>query len=81
MIFQLHSKNEENNLAQQAIGSCHEKEMEIVLKQANDIILKQKNEIAKLKEGKDLKDKIKQLEQEHLKERKDTQKEFELYKQ
>ncbi len=32
VIFQLHSKNEENNLAQQAIGSCHEKEMEIVLR-------------------------------------------------
>ena len=59
VIFQLHSKNEENNLAQQALGSCHEKEMEVVLKQANDIILKQKDEIAKLKEGKDLKEKIK----------------------
>ena len=43
-------------MAQQAIGSCHEKEMEIVLKQANEIILKQKDEIAKLKEGKDLED-------------------------
>lgn len=81
VIFQLHSKNEENNQAQQAIGSCHEKEMEIVLKQANDVILKQKNEIMKLKEGADLKQKIKELEKEHIKERKDSQKEYELYQQ
>lgn len=72
VIFQLHSKNEENNLAQQAIGSCHEKEMEIVLRQANEIILKQKDEIAKLKDGKDLKEKIKSIEQQHLKERKES---------
>lgn len=66
VIFQLHSKNEENQLAQQAFSSCHEKEMEIVLKQANEIILKQKDEVAKLKEGKDAKEQVRQLEQQHL---------------
>ena len=59
MIFQLHSKNEENNLSAQALTSTHEKEMEIVLKQANEIILKQKDEISKAKEGKDFKEKMK----------------------
>ena len=61
--------------------STHEKEMEIVLKQANEIILKQKDEISKAKEGKDLKEKIKTIEKEHLSERKASQKEFEMYKQ
>ena len=40
--------------------------MEIVLKQANEIVLKQKDEIARRKEGKDLKEKIRLLEQQHL---------------
>ena len=46
--------------------------MEIVLKEANEIILKQKQEIEKAKDNSNLKDKIKQLEQDHLKERKES---------
>lgn len=81
VIFQLHSKNEENQFQMTALSNTHEKEMEIILKQANDIITKQKDEISKARENNDLKAKIKQLEQDHLKERRDSQKEFEVYKQ
>jgi len=42
-----------------ALSNTHEKEMEIILKQANDIIGKQKDEIMKAKENSDLKQKIK----------------------
>lgn len=55
--------------------------MEIILKEANEIILKQKTEIQKAKENNNLKDKIKQLENDHLKERKESQKDFEVFKQ
>ena len=46
--------------------------MEIVLKQANDIISKQKDEIAKAREGAELKERIRNIENEHLKERKES---------
>ena len=40
VIFHLHTKNEENAQFQTSLTNCHEKEMEIVLKEANDIILR-----------------------------------------
>ena len=55
--------------------------MEIILKEANEIISKQKAELLKAKDNSDLKEKVKQLEQEHNKERKESQREFEVYKQ
>ena len=55
--------------------------MEIILKEANEIINKQKTEIIKAKENNKLGDKIKALESQHVKERQDSQKEYEVYKQ
>jgi phage host-nuclease inhibitor protein Gam len=81
VIFHLHTKNEENALYQTSLTNCHEKEMEQILKEANDIIIRQKNEIDKLKNNSDLKEKVKELEQQHIKERRDSQREFEVYKQ
>ena len=46
--------------------------MELVLKQANDIISKQKDEINRLKEGAEYKDKIRKLEADHVRERKES---------
>lgn len=40
VIFHLHTKNEENATYQQSLSNVHEKEMEIILKEANDIIMK-----------------------------------------
>lgn len=42
VIFHLHSKNEENSIYQTSLTNIHEREMEQVLKEANEIILKQK---------------------------------------
>ena len=42
--------------------------------------MKQKSEIEKAKNDSSLKDKMKKLEADHVKERKDTQKEFDVYK-
>lgn len=81
VIFHLHSKNEENSIYQTSVGDTHEKEMEIILKEANEIINKQKSEILKAKDNNKVGDKIKSLENQHIKERQDTQKEFEVYKQ
>lgn len=72
VIFQLHNKNEENSLYQTSLSNAHEKEMEVVLTQANDIITRQKREIEKARNNTDLKDRVKQLEQEHLTERKQS---------
>lgn len=81
VIFHLHSKNEEHLQFSTSLTNTHEKEMEIILKEANEIISKQKSEILKSKENNKLADKIKQLESDHLRERKDSQKEFDVYKQ
>ena len=62
MIFHLHSKNEENSIYQTSVSDTHEKEMEIILKEANDIISKQKSEILKSKENNKVGDKLKKLE-------------------
>ena len=43
--------------------------MEIILKEGNEIINKQKTEISKAQENNKLGDKIKALEQQHIKER------------
>jgi hypothetical protein len=55
--------------------------MEQILKEANDIIIKQKNQIDQLKNNTDLKEKVKELENEHIKERRESQREFNIYKQ
>ena len=55
--------------------------MEQILKEANDIILKQKSEIDKARNNQDLKEKVKQLESTHLNERKQSQREYEVFKQ
>lgn len=81
MIFHLHSKNEENSIYNTSVSNMHEKEMEIILKEANSIIDKQKSEVLKAKDNNKLGDKIKALESTHVKERQDSQKEFEVYKQ
>ena len=47
VIFHLHSKNEENSIYSTSLTNTHEKEMEIILKEGNEIINKQKTEISK----------------------------------
>jgi len=58
----LHSKNEENALNQQALSATHEKEMEMIIKQANDMILRQKDEIEKAKDNQAVKEQVKKME-------------------
>ena len=43
VIFHLHSKNEENNIAQTASNNAYEKEIEQLLIAANGLIAKQKD--------------------------------------
>lgn len=65
VIFHLHSKNEENSQYQQSLSGAYEKEIEIILKEANNIINRQKDAIDKQKEGSNLKQMIKDLEEKH----------------
>lgn len=44
--------------------------METILKEANEIIMRQKRELEKARNNTELKEKIKQLENDHLNERK-----------
>ncbi len=72
VIFHLHSKNEENGQYQNSVAGAYEKEIEIILKEANNIINRQKDAIEKQKEGGNMKQMIKELEEKHTNERKDT---------
>lgn len=73
VIFHLHSKNEENTQYQNAVSGAYEKEIETILKEANNIINRQKEALDKSKEAGNLKQMIKELEDKHASERKDTQ--------
>lgn len=55
--------------------------METILKEANEIILRQKKELDKARNNNELKEKIKQLENDHLNERKQSQRDFDVFKQ
>ena len=55
--------------------------METVLKEANEIILRQRDQIRQAQDNQQFKDKLKQLEQDHLKEKKESQRTFEVFKQ
>ena len=80
VIFHLHSKNEENNNMQTAIQNAYEKEIETLLGNANSVITKQKELLSKAQEGTNWREKIRQLEAEHVAEREASQKQFQDYK-
>jgi 1,2-phenylacetyl-CoA epoxidase catalytic subunit len=79
VIFHLHSKNEENSNMHTAINNAYEKEIEMLLQQANKTITSQKDALVKANDQANLKEKISELEAEHLAERKATQKSFGEY--
>ena len=72
VIFHLHSKNEENSLYHQALSGAYEKEIETILREANSVINRQKDALDKAKDQTALKDKIKELEEKHSREKKDS---------
>lgn len=80
VIFHLHSKNEENSQYHTALSNAYEKEIETILKEANSIINRQKEVLEKQKEANNVKDKIKELEDRHNQEKRESQKQFEDYK-
>lgn len=80
VIFHLHSKNEENSAFSTALTNAYEKEIETILKEANNIINRQKEVLDKQKEQNNVKDKLKELEEKHSQEKKETQKQFEEFK-
>lgn len=81
VIFHLHSKNEENVHYQNSLTGAYEKEIEIILGQANNLVNRQREALEKQKEAANVKGMIKELEDRHTLERKETQKQFEEYKQ
>ena len=80
VIFHLHSKNEENAQYQSSLVGAYEKEIETILREANTIVSRQKDALEKAKEGAKVKEMIKEAEERHTQERKETQKQFEEYK-
>lgn len=80
VIFHLHSKNEENSQYQNSLVGAYEKEIETILREANNVINRQKDAIEKAKEGGNLKEKMKELEDRHTQEKKESQKQFDEYK-
>jgi len=63
-----------------AISNAYEKEIEMLLAQANTTISKQKDALVKANDQGQLQEKIAELEAEHLAERKQSQKDFGDYK-
>ena len=80
VIFHLHSKNEENSAMHTSIQNAYEKEIETLLNSSNSIISKQRDVITKAQEGDAWKAKIRDLENQHIKEKEDSQRQFEQYK-
>ena len=62
VIFHLHSKNEENSAMHTAIQNAYEKEIETLLRSANNVVAKQRDTITQAQEGDKWKAKIKELE-------------------
>ena len=80
VIFHLHSKNEENGTMQQAVQNAYEKEIETLLNSANGVISRQKEALTRAQEGEAWKAKIRQLEQQHVEDKKESQEQFKEYK-
>ena len=80
VIFHLHSKNEENQSYHQALSGAFEKEIETILKEANSIINRQKDALDKMKEQNNVKDKLREIQESHELEKRETQRQFEEYK-
>jgi hypothetical protein len=72
VIFHLHSKNEENSAFQSSLTNAYEKEIETILKEANNIINRQKEALDKMKESTNVKDKLKELEDKHQQDKKES---------
>jgi hypothetical protein len=54
------------------LSNAFEKEIEIILRDANNIINRQKEALEKAKGQNDLKDKIKELEDKHISDKKES---------
>ena len=80
VIFHLHSKNEENSTLHTAIQNAYEKEIETLLNSSNTIITRQKEALTHAQEGDAWKGKIRQLEQNHVEEKKESLEQFLEYK-
>lgn len=80
VIFHLHSKNEENVLYQNSLTGAYEKEIELILSQANAVVSRQKDALEKAREAANVKAMIREVEERHTSERKETQRQFEDYK-
>ena len=80
VIFHLHSKNEENSLFNSSLSGAYEKEIETILREANTVVTRQRDALEKAKEGAKVKEMIKEAEDRHGQERRETQKQFEEYK-
>lgn len=68
----MHSKNEENSQYQNSLVGAYEKEIETILREANNVISRQKEALDRAKEGNSLKDKMRELEDKHVQERKES---------
>ena len=60
--------------------NAYEKEIETILRDANTVVNRQKEALDRVKEQNNLKDKIKELEEKHNNEKKESQRQFDEYK-
>ena len=65
---------------QTAIQNAYEKEIETLLNSSNSIITRQKEALTHAQEGEAWKSKIRQLEQQHVEEKKESLEQFQEYK-
>jgi hypothetical protein len=80
VIFHLHSKNEENSQYSAALTNAYEKEVEQILRDSNDIIKRQKEALDKAKESNNVADQLREIQERHEAEKRESQKAFDEYK-
>ena len=80
VIFHLHTQNQEHDEVEKAIKKGYEKELENIVKEANQIIQKQRDALSNQKSSADFNTKIKGIEDKHEADKRLTHKIFEEYK-
>ncbi len=81
VIFHLHTRNEENEEFVKALRKSYEREIDCIVRDANSIIARQKEALQALKDAGDVAAKLKEQQDRHDAERRQTRQELDKFRQ
>ena len=81
VIFHLHTRNEENEEFVKAVKKSYEREIDVIVREANNIVSRQKEAIQVQKEAGDIASKLKEMQEKHETEKRKAQLDLEKYKE